>query len=225
MRAFFKKYHSSLTIITIFVTVIVILIYSAYYLSVMIREKTLVLKQNKMDYALTQDDVRAISALRNDRRYVEAYHDITNILLPNTDEEKVRLFATIEDLAHESGNQDVVLAVKDLPTTAAQARAASVDPDAKDGAAMSQKKEKSTITPSSQQYMFVTVSVTGTYSNVLTFMSRIENMPYLSDILRIRILKKTANDMSKGASVEEDIAQLPIDHVNAEMDVAFYLAQ
>ncbi len=229
MRAFFKNYRSSLIVITVLAATVVLLAYGAYHLSGMIREKAIALKQNKMDYALTQNDVQAITALREDRQYVDMHRTITDILLPNTDEEKVRLFATIEQLAKDSGNQDVTLAVKDVAGKVPQSRTATSDADTQEGATVAKKQDKTVIAPSSQDYMFVTVSVTGTYGHVLTFMSRVENMPYLADIMRVRFLKQNVEDMPKEAPskelLPEDAPPLPIDQVRAEMDVAFYLAQ
>lgn len=225
MRAFFKRYRSSLLVITTLLAFVVLCAYGAYYLSNMIRNKSVALKQNKLDYALTQKDAQDIGALRDSKNYIDAHRDILHILLPNTDDDKVRLFATIEQLAQDSGNQEVRLTVKDTAKPAQQRTGAS-QAEAQEGTtvATSKAQDKSVITPSSPQHMFVTVAVTGSYPQVLTFMSRLENMPYLADVVWVRFTKQTAQDLPK-EPLPEDAPPPQIDTISAEMDVAFYLAQ
>lgn len=227
MRVFFRQYRSAVIIITVLLALIAGLAYGAYYLSNMIRDKSVMLKQSTMDYALTQKDARDIVTLRDSRNYIDTHRDILKILLPNTDDDKVRLFATIEQLAQESGTQEVRLAVQDTAQSAPKRSGAVAPSEEQEGDATTSAKtqNKAVITPSSPHHMLVTVSVTGSYPQVLTFMSRVENMPYLADIVRVRMTKQTANDLSKEQPLSEsgDASPPKIDTIAAEMDVAFYV--
>lgn len=221
MRIFFHKYKTSLIAVVALALTVTALVCAAWYLSVIIRQRAVALKHAKMDYAVMQKDVRDIGMFRDDATYIRDHEDIFHIIVPNNDDDKIRLFATIERLTQESGGRDVALTVRDsvaaLPTTFATTPQKTADAPV--------------VAPSHPQHLFMTVSVTGTYEQILTFMSKLESMTMMADIVRVRLVKQTAADLLRTSSAPpratlSDNATAPPAHMDgivAEMDIVFYL--
>lgn len=206
MRKFIKKYYKQTAVILAFLCLIVFILVESYAMFKKIKEQSIVLKQTQMDHVLVQEYLYNIYNFKKDAAYIHENNGNFNILLPDNDDEKVRLFSVIESIAQETGNKSVALEVKK-----------------NDG-----KKEevKKNITPQTNEYIGVTISLVGNYNDLIMFLQRIENMQYISDVMSITSKKvKDADLQRETLSEDEDAEEIVIreDLLKSDIGVVFYL--
>jgi len=211
MLHFIKKYYIQLSMVTLFFVVIIIMIVQSFNIIGMIREKSAQLKQTQLDYILAGEFLNNIYTFKQNTAYIDAENAQLSTLLPNDDDEKVRLFSFLEKLAKDTGNNSITLSVK------------SADPaKAKKGEV---KKDISNITPATSDFMNIEITLVGNYDDLVEFVTRLENMQYFSDILSLHTIK-TDSDISRVNINENGEPESKIkrnDLLKTTMNVVFYL--
>lgn len=206
MRKFIKKYYKQTIVILAFLCLIVFILVESYMMFKKIKEQSIILKQTQMDHVLVQEYLYNIYNFKKDAAYIHENNGNFNILLPDNDDEKVRLFSVIESIAQETGNKSVTLAVKKND----------------------EKKEevKKNITPQTKNYIGVTISLVGNYNDLIMFLQRIENMQYISDVMSITSKKVKDADLQREVlSEDEDAEEVVVreDLLKSDIGVVFYL--
>lgn len=206
MRKFIKRYYKQTIVILAFLCLVVFILVESYTMFKKIKEQSIILKQTQMDHVLVQEYLYNIYNFKKDATYIHENNGNFNILLPNNDDEKVRLFSVIESIAQETGNKSVTLAVKKND----------------------EKKEdvKKNITPQTKDYIGVTISLVGNYNDLIMFLQRIENMQYISDVMSITSKKVKDVDLQREVLSEDEDAEEVIvreDLLKSDIGVVFYL--
>ena len=206
MRKFIKKYYRQTAVILAFLCLIIFILVESYTMFKKIKEQSIILKQTQMDHVLVQEYLYNIYNFKKDAAYIHENNGNFNILLPDNDDEKVRLFSVIESIAQETGNKSVTLVVKKND----------------------EKKEetKKNIAPQTKEYIGVTISLVGNYNDLIMFLQRIENMQYISDVMSITSKKVKDEEIRREALLEDEDAEdivLREDLLKSDIGVVFYL--
>jgi hypothetical protein len=160
MLNFIKKYYISIIIVASLFIIIIIAIYQSFHIATLIKQKSEEFEQIQLDYALAQRFVDNVYKLKQDNQYLTEFYDRISFFLPNDDDEKIKLFSTLEQLAKDTGNESLSLSVVKTPIV-------------KDG----------DIIPLTDNYLHIQLSLVGTYNDLIYFMTKLENTKYFSDIL------------------------------------------
>ncbi len=176
MLNFIRKYYRQLIAVTIFFVLAFIMIFRSVSIVDMIRTKTEELKQIQLDYALSNEFLNNIYIFKKNVSYIDEGVEWMNILLPDSDDEKVRLFSALEQLAEDTGNDSISLSVKKI---------------VKEDDAKKKKVEgdKSTTAPSVGNILSVDMVLVGNYNDLIEFVKKIENMHYFADITSFNLAK------------------------------------
>lgn len=218
MRRFIQKYFMQLLAITIMAIVVIVMLQQSFNVISKIQQKSVELKQVKMDQVLTGEYVQNVHEFKKNAQYISENEQYLNVLLPNNDDEKVKLFSMLEQLARDTGNVNVVLAVRS---------AAAKDVEKTDD----KEAAKPKIVPNAKEYLAITISLTGEYNDLIAFLRKMENMQYFSDVLSIKLVKAPADTITNQRSknlddeldeeIEDEIKK--VDLLKAEVSAVFYL--
>ncbi len=212
---FIKKYYIQTSVVFLLFCGAIGTIVESYGIFMMIKTQSVALKQTQMDRELASEYLQNILTFKKDAQYIHDNESILTVLLPDNDDEKVQLFAILEQLAADTGNKNVTLSVS---KTDAKVEAKAVEKN--------EKKVK--IQPQSEKYILMTMSLTGNYSDLIAFVQKIENMDYISDVLSIKIVKTTDTlPIQNNANIDEDVPEIEMrkDLIKSEIVVAFYLQE
>lgn len=204
MREFTKKYYIQLiAIITLFVLAVVMFSQS-FNVRNMTKEKSKESKQLQLDYALAHEFLRHSSEFKSNAEYIENSNGWMSMLLPDDDDEKVQLFSTLEQLAEDTGNNSITLSV--------------VQPAAK----TKQKKATKTDDEVVNDTMSMSVTIVGSYGDLIYFLEKIENLRYFADVASLNIIKTSEDKRRVDVDGEaEDL--LRDDLLRTTMTIVFYL--
>jgi Tfp pilus assembly protein PilO len=211
MRRFIKKYYIQLITVTALGCFVIFTIGEAYKIFTMIKVQSERLKQTQMDHVLAEEYLQNIYVFKKDAAYIHENSENFNILLPNNDDEKVRLFSMIESIAQETGNKSVALSVKKS--------------EEKTG------ETKKSIVPQTGDYIGITISLVGNYNDLIMFLQKVENMRYISDVISIKSIKTVDNsrDIVPVVSIadEENSEKIEVrkDLLKSDIAIVFYLDQ
>lgn len=214
MRKFFKKYYVQLIVISSLGAATIIMVQQSFSVANSIKTKSVELKQIKMDQVLAEEYLQNAHEFKKNAQYIDENNYYEKILLPNSDDEKVRLFSTIEDLAGSTGNDNIVLAVK----------GAIGDPAAKTDAKAAAKTK---IVPQAKEYLALNISLMGDYNDLMTFLNKLENLNYFSDVITVKVSKIARDAVPKRPSsddVDDDEEDVVVkNYIKSEITVVFYL--
>ncbi len=202
MRKFIRKYYIQLTAIIILFILAVIMLSQSFSVRNMAKNKSKELKQTQLDYVLAQEFLRHEYKFKKDATYVENNDKWLSIFLPNDDDEKVQLFSTLEQLAKDTGNDNIELSVINSTSQIKQKKAT--------------KTKKKVIGDT----MNIRVSLVGNYNDLIYFLQKLENMKYFADATSISVNKTVKSTPYKD---EESKETLRDDLLQTNMDVIFYL--
>lgn len=206
MRRFIKKYYIQLIVIACIAVLEIFGLYESYKIFVMIKSQSDILKQTQMDQVLAQEYLQNIHVFKKDAAYIHDNNGNFNILLPDNDDEKVRLFSTLENIAKETGNKDVVLAVTK------KAKEEKAD-------------KKKVIIPQSENNISMTITLVGSSNDLIMFLRRVENMQFVSDVLSIKSVKTVDDNAEKKSEDDEsdEPVQIRTDLLKSDITIVFYL--
>jgi Tfp pilus assembly protein PilO len=185
---FIKKYYISIIIVTSLFVIIVVAIYQSFHIATLIKQKSEEFEQIQLDYALAQEFLNNIHKFKQDNQYLIEFYDQISFFLPNEDDEKIKLFSTLEQLAKDTGNENLSLSVVKTPI-------------AKDG----------DIIPLTDNYLHIKLSLIGSYNDLIYFMTKLENTKYFSDILSFSSAKTQWN--REGEESRNNLLQTTLDVV------------
>lgn len=207
MQQFIKKYYIQLIIIVGFFLLIIFMIMESQTILTMIKEKSVTLKEIQFDRILASEFLQDVHTFKKNSIYIDQNIDTFNVLLPNNDDAKVRLFSELERIAKDAGNSSAVLAVNKIEP-AAQTKSVKTD------AAVESKEE----------YLSMKVTLIGTYNDLFTFVHKIENMQYFSSITSL-VITKTEDTAGNAQKVDDLLEENTVrkDLIKTEMNMNFYL--
>ncbi len=208
MIHFIKKYYIQLITVFIFFVIIIIMISQSFNMIDIVKNKSAELKQVHLDHALAEEFLNHIYVFKKNISYIEQDTDWTNVLLPNIDDEKVHLFSTLEQLAQDTGNNGITLALKSVDTKPAKATKAN-------------DKTQEGAKPAVDSAMNIEIAITGEYNDLIYFLQKIENMEYFANVSSINIVK-TADSIKKSSN-ENDDEEVRTNLLRTTMNVAFFL--
>jgi Tfp pilus assembly protein PilO len=190
---FIKKYYISIILIILLTAMILNGLWQSYSMSKKIEEKYEIYTQMQLDYKLAQVFLSKIYEFKKDNDYLLEFYKEFSFFLPN-DDEKIKLFSSLEQLAEDTGNERLTMSVVKE----------SVDTEGKD------------IVPLAENYLRIKLNLVGSYNDLIYFMTKLENAKYFSDILSFNI-EKTVITIEEG-----DVTQKQ-ELLTTTMDVVFYL--
>ncbi len=208
MIHFIKKYYIQLITVFIFFVIIIIMISQSFNMIDIVKKKSEELKQVHLDHALAEEFLNHIYVFKKNISYIEQDTDWTNVLLPNVDDEKVYLFSTLEQLAQDTGNNGITLALKAVDTKSVKATKAN-------------DKTQEGAKPVANSTMNIEIALTGEYNDLIYFLQKIENMEYFANVSSINIAK-TADSIKKSSNENND-EEVRTNLLKTTMNVAFYL--
>ncbi|PID52334.1 MAG: hypothetical protein CR972_02555 [Candidatus Moraniibacteriota bacterium] len=203
MKKFIIKYYVQLIIIAFLCCAVVFVIYESNHVFSMIKDKSVELKKTQLDQVIAAEFLQNVHTFKGDASYIDEHITILNVLLPNSDDEKVRLFSELERLANDTGNDSVALSVK----VAEKANAKTTTKQKQ-----KEKKEK-------EKMLSMNITLVGSYNNLLQFVHKIENMQYFTNIVSFNITKTKNKEKVRG---EED-SEVRKNLLKTDMVVNFYL--
>lgn len=207
MQKFIKKYYIYVIFIAAVALAVFYAIYQIFHTYQLIKNESITLKQAQMDNSLAEEYIQNVHIFQKNADYINANIENFDVLMVNDDDNKVRLFSTLEEIATTTGNQSIVLSVKKP--------APQKSKDAKETAA---------ITPQIDDYLNINVTLVGNYNDLIAFLRKIENMPYLTDILSIKTAKTTdVKARTNATSDDENDSPVRTDLLKSDIDVVFYL--
>lgn len=207
MQKFIKKYYIQLVIIAGFFALIVFMGMESRIIFTMIKEKSIILKEIQLDRILASEYLQNVHIFKKNSVYIDQNIDTFNVLLPNNDDEKVRLFSTLEYIAKDVGNNSAVLAVNKIEPVVTKK---SADPNA--------------IKDPTEEYLSMKVTLVGSYNDLIKFVHKVENMQYFSHITSFTITK-TEDTVGKAQKNDDVLEEIVVrdDLIKTEMNVNFYL--
>ncbi|MEN8252626.1 MAG: hypothetical protein ABFQ53_03540, partial [Patescibacteria group bacterium] len=162
------------------------------------------LKQVQLDYVQAENFLNKLFEFQRSVEFIDEDTEWMNVLLSDDDDEKVRLFSYLEELAKETGNESIHLSVK------------GVDPKKPPPKAATPKEGVVPVMDTSINLQMVLV---GNYNDLIYFLKKVENLPYFSDVLSLSIAK--TSDPRKG--IPEKAGEARNDLLKTSMNVVFYL--
>lgn len=195
MKEFIIKYYIQLIIMALLFGSVIFAVFESTQVFGMIKEKSIELKKTQLDQVIAAEFLQNVHIFKNDAEYIDDHIATLDVILPNNDDEKVRLFSELERIAGESGHERVSLAVN-VP-----------DP----------KKKKKT-TESEESVLSISVSLIGSYNDLLQFINKVENMQYLANISSFDISKTSGENLR-----DEEVDNARRDLLKTDMVVNFYL--
>lgn len=208
MQKFIKKYLIYIIFIVGVVAAVFYAIYQIFHTYQLIKNESVALKQAQMDNSLAEEYIQNVHIFQKNADYINDNVEHFNVLMVNDDDNKVRLFSTLEEIATATGNQSILLSVKK------PAPQKSKDP-----------KDLSVIAPQIDEYLNINMTLVGNYNDLIAFLKKIENMPYMTDVLSIKTVKTTDVSAKKNIAADELEEAPPVrtDLLKSEIDVVFYL--
>lgn len=209
MMDFIKKYYIQLSIIAGFVILAVFVLLQSRSIMVMIGEQSLELKEIQLDRIIAADFLQSVHIFKRNSEHIDENIETFNVLMPDNDESKVRLFSELEKTAQETGNGEIVLAISKVSSGGKK------------------KKKKDAAEDSVQEMLGIKITITGSYDNLVHFIEKIENMKYYSKITSINIVKTKGAPHKKierhddGTTTETVIERKNL--LRTEMGINFYL--
>ncbi len=204
MRKFIKKYYIQLITIVILFILAIIMFLQSFNVRNMIREKSKELKQMQLDYALGQAFLRNSYEFKKNAEYIGEDNEWLSVFLPNDDDEKVKLFSTLEQLSEDTGNKNITISVVDINSKTKQKKAT--------------KKNNESV----GDVMSLNVVLVGDYDSLIYFLQKIENMRYFADVKSLNIIK-ASKDIKRISDNEEVDNNLQKNLLQATMNIIFYL--
>ena len=204
MRNFIKKYYIQLIAVTILFVAIILMITRSFSAINMIKEKSTEFKQVQLDNSLAQEFLNHGHIFRQNAKYIEADNDWLSVLLPNDDDEKVKLFSTLEQLAEDTGNNSISLAVNSVEVK------------------KTKKKVEAKDASSTNKSMNMNISLVGSYNDLIYFLQKLENMQYFADVLSFST-EKTSPSTRQNNKIDEEDEVLRDNLLKTTMNVVFYL--
>ncbi|MEA3323129.1 MAG: type 4a pilus biogenesis protein PilO [Patescibacteria group bacterium] len=181
MLNFVKKYYRQLITVTIFAVLAFVMFFRSFGIIDMIKTKTEELRQVQLDYALANEFLNNVYIFKKNVAYIDEGVEWMDVLLPDNDDEKVRLFSSLERLAEDTGNDGISLTVKKIANE-------EIEKNKK------VKNDKSTVTPRVDNFLSVDIALVGSYNDLIEFIKKIENMHYFADVTSLRIEKTNIPD-------------------------------
>lgn len=178
MLNFIRKYYYQLITVTIFFVLVFVMAFRSVSIVDMIRTKTEELRQMKLDHVLSNESLSDIYIFKKNVSYIDEDVEWLSVLLPDNDDEKVRLFSTLEQLAKDAGNDSISLSVKKIVK----------EDDTKEKKV---KSDKANTAPSVDNILSVDMVLVGNYNDLIEFVKKIENMHYFSDVTSLNLEKTT----------------------------------
>ncbi len=212
MRAFIQKYYIQLIIIILLVGVLGYALYQSVSVIGRIATESQNLKEIQLRSALMEEFLQRTHVLHKSEIYIEENISYLQVLLPNEDNAKVQLFSELERISEDTGNQSITLAVKDVDVkTNTKTKKSTTDND-------------TSIMPQQDEYLHVSVALVGSYSDLMMFLRKVENMQYLADVTSIAI-EKTDDLQSRRLLNEENVEEITAreDLLHSDIDIVFYL--
>jgi len=187
MVSFIKKYYFQLLVSIGFVLLIVIMIVQSMHVITMIKNKAEEFTQTQLDYSLAQEFLNHIHEFQINNDYINQNKEWMSLFLSDEDDEKVQLFATLEQLAFDTGNIDITLSVKK---------------DIKKEKKTTKAKKTTDNTPSKKDKILnISIELVGNYNTTIAFLKKIENLKYLADVSSINMQK--IDDVTKEVENEQ----------------------
>lgn len=214
MKNFIVKYYLQLIIISGFFLLIIFMIFESRNIMVMIGEKSEELKKNQLDRVLTAEFLQNVHVFKKNQRYIEENIDIFEVILPDNDDEKIKLFSEIERIAEETNNTSVELAV-------AKAKEKKV----KKKSEIAKAKEQGVDIEDRPSSLDIKITLFGTYGDLMYFLRKIESMQYYSRVLTLDITK-TDRSPRKNIGIDDEEIELDEeikDLIKTEMNISFYI--
>lgn len=199
MLNFVRKYYIQLITVTIFFILAFVMVFRSFSIIGMIKTETAELRQIQLDYALAHEFLNNVYIFKKNVLYIDEGVEWMKILLPDNDDEKVRLFSSLEKLAKDTGNDSISLAVKKI----------TKEDDVKNKKV---KSDKITTPPSVDNFLSVDIVLVGNYNDLIEFVRKIENKNYFADVTSLKIEKTTGGPDN-----------LRRDLIRTTMNVIFYL--
>jgi len=208
---FIKKYYLQLLASSGFLLLIIVMIVQSMHVITMIKNKQKEFKQEQLDYALAQEFLGNIHEFQQNSEYIDQNKDWMNMFLPDEDDEKIKLFATLEQLSADTNNVDITLSVNKNPKIKKE-----VDKNKKS----SQKNKEQS---NKEKALNIDIELIGDYNTILAFLEKLENLKYLANVKKISMQK--IEDVTKEVKNEQGVkTEITYkDVVKAKIDTMFYL--
>ncbi|HIP50332.1 MAG TPA: hypothetical protein EYG99_02680 [Candidatus Pacebacteria bacterium] len=204
MRKFIKKYYIQLMAIVILFVLVVVMLSQSFSMRSMIKDKSKELRQTQLDYALAHEFLRNRYEFKKNTEYVKSDSEWLSMFLPDDDDEKVQLFSTLEQLARDTGNENITLAVVSSAPKTKQKKATEKTDEVK------------------SDIMTINVALLGSYNDLIYFLEKIENMKYFADVKSLNTSKtdEDARRVNRDGEVEGVSRD---DLLRTNMNIIFYL--
>lgn len=229
MNTFFTKHAIALAAVTFAFVIVPLAIFGMRYFSTQIDEDLEVLQTKQIDQAVQQDFLLNSETLALQKKTVEADRSEIDVLLEETDDSIITLYAEIENLSRQSQNSFVELKVDQYKSAVTTAKKVKSDPvignteESDIPAVVPKKSSVFAIEPMSDKFLYLHITTIGTYNNYLEFVKRLENMQYFADILSMTVVvHETGNRTRNGVDGEPYDARPNL--VAGELYIGFYLS-
>lgn len=224
MKNFWKKYKEYVFLISLPIVAVVLVIFAVKPLIARLDEKSDKIQEIMLDHDYNQKRLSDLPKLRSQALLVERNEGKLDVFF--TESNIVSLVEKIEAIAGETGNQ------------------ISIEVQEKDDEKKKKKKdeEEAGIKLPGDDYFEMTLNVTGNYANLISFINKIENLNYFSDIIALDISKieayspSSASVASNPFSITESIPAAedndedqgesePENVIYSSIDIVYYLGK
>ncbi len=189
MKPFLQQYKIHVTI-GIFVLVFLPVSFFLWkHLRFLIAEDIDKKQQLQVTQEIQKATITAMPQLRTQVQRIEQNRDKLNILFDNSGNATVELYAQIERIAALLGHEDITFTVETYKAPQKDKPQRKKKSNVKNPKKDTQKKKKTAdIAPSADNFLYLHIKTISTFNEAIAFLEKIDNLPYLSDVLAFDIV-------------------------------------
>jgi hypothetical protein len=221
MKEFLKKYKILLSVIIYFIAFGTAYFFIARPMIARIEDENNKIQEKIIDQEIKKENLSELPAMRDQFEMVNDQNNLEDVSISLNNENIVNLIEKIEKISDETGNKIKI----DLPEDKKENKTQSKNKKVSD-------KDIKTIIESlaTDNYIRVNMSLSGSYPNFLSFIKKIENMKYCSDIVSFKIsnvekssANSSSNPFASNSAGNEIDADENKNNIYSTIETVFYL--